>query len=52
MQIVAVAAAHAASNHLGDNAIYKVLPITDAISRLNRNWATTPRGTARSPSPT
>ncbi len=35
MQIVASGrSAHAASNHLGDNAIYKVLPITDAISRL------------------
>ncbi len=26
--------AHAASNHLGDNAIYKMLPIIDAISKL------------------
>ncbi|MDZ4771353.1 MAG: YgeY family selenium metabolism-linked hydrolase [Chloroflexota bacterium] len=26
--------AHAASNYLGDNAIYKLLPIIDAISRL------------------
>jgi putative selenium metabolism hydrolase len=26
--------AHAASNHLGDNAIYKMLPIIEAISRL------------------
>lgn len=26
--------AHAASNHLGDNAIYKMLPVIDAISRL------------------
>ncbi len=26
--------AHAASNHLGDNAIYKALPIIEAISRL------------------
>lgn len=26
--------AHAASNHLGDNAIYKVLPMIDAISKL------------------
>jgi putative selenium metabolism hydrolase len=35
MQIVAKGrSAHAASNHLGDNAIYKVLPIIDAISRL------------------
>jgi putative selenium metabolism hydrolase len=26
--------AHAAANHLGDNAIYKMLPIIDAISKL------------------
>lgn len=26
--------AHAASNHLGDNAIYKVLPLVEGISRL------------------
>jgi putative selenium metabolism hydrolase len=26
--------AHAASNHLGDNAIYKVVPIIDAISKM------------------
>ncbi len=26
--------AHAASNHLGDNAIYKVLPVIEAISQL------------------
>ncbi|MCB0112459.1 MAG: YgeY family selenium metabolism-linked hydrolase [Caldilineaceae bacterium] len=26
--------AHAASNHLGDNAIYKVLPVIEAISKL------------------
>jgi putative selenium metabolism hydrolase len=26
--------AHAAANHLGDNAIYKMLPVIDAISRL------------------
>jgi putative selenium metabolism hydrolase len=26
--------AHAASNHLGDNAIYKLLPVIDAISKL------------------
>ena len=26
--------AHAASNHLGDNAIYKMLPVIDAISKL------------------
>ena len=26
--------AHAASNHLGDNAIYKVLPIIEGVSRL------------------
>jgi putative selenium metabolism hydrolase len=35
MQIVARGkSAHAASNHLGDNAIYKLLPIIDAISSL------------------
>lgn len=35
MQIVATGrSAHAASNHLGDNAIYKVMPIIEAISRL------------------
>ncbi len=35
MQIVAAGrSAHAASNHLGDNAIYKVTPIIDAISQL------------------
>ena len=35
MQVVAAGrSAHAASNHLGDNAIYKVTPIIDAISRL------------------
>lgn len=35
LQIVADGrSAHAASNHLGDNAIYKVLPMIQAISRL------------------
>jgi putative selenium metabolism hydrolase len=35
MQIVAKGrSAHAASNHLGDNAIYKVLPVIEAISKL------------------
>ncbi len=35
MQVVAKGkSAHAASNQLGDNAIYKVLPVIDGISRL------------------
>lgn len=35
MQVVAKGkSAHAASNYLGDNAIYKLLPIIDAISKL------------------
>ena len=35
MQVVARGkSAHAASNELGDNAIYKLLPVIDAISRL------------------
>ncbi len=35
MKIVAKGkSAHAASNHLGDNAIYKMLPIINAISKL------------------
>ncbi len=35
MQVVAKGrSAHAASNHLGDNAIYKLLPIIEAISHL------------------
>jgi putative selenium metabolism hydrolase len=35
MQVVAKGrSAHAASNHLGDNAIYKLLPIMEAISKL------------------
>ncbi len=35
MQVVAAGkSAHAASNHLGDNAIYKLTPIIDAISQL------------------
>lgn len=31
--------AHAASNHLGDNAIYKMLPIMEAISRMEPQLA-------------
>ncbi len=35
MQIVATGkSAHAASNHLGDNAIYKLLPIIEKISKM------------------
>lgn len=35
MQVVAKGrSAHAASNHLGDNAIYKLLPVIEAISEL------------------
>jgi putative selenium metabolism hydrolase len=35
MQVVAKGkSAHAASNHLGDNAIYKMLPVLEGISRL------------------
>ena len=35
MQVVSKGrSAHAASNHLGDNAIYKVLPVIEAISKL------------------
>jgi putative selenium metabolism hydrolase len=35
MQVVAQGkSAHAAANHLGDNAIYKLFPIIDAISKL------------------
>lgn len=35
MQVVAAGkSAHAASNHLGDNAIYKLAPVIQAISRL------------------
>jgi putative selenium metabolism hydrolase len=35
MQIVATGkSAHAASNHLGDNAIYKLLPIIERIARM------------------
>jgi putative selenium metabolism hydrolase len=35
MQVVAKGrSAHAASNHLGDNAIYKLLPIIEGISKL------------------
>jgi putative selenium metabolism hydrolase len=35
MQVIATGkSAHAASNHLGDNAIYKLLPIIDRISKM------------------
>jgi putative selenium metabolism hydrolase len=35
MKVVAKGkSAHAASNHLGDNAIYKVLPVIEGVSRL------------------
>jgi putative selenium metabolism hydrolase len=34
--------AHAANNHLGDNAIYKLLPIIDAISKLEPEFADDP----------
>ena len=34
--------AHAASNHLGDNAIYKLVPIIDAISKLESEFITDP----------
>ncbi|GAB4526539.1 MAG: YgeY family selenium metabolism-linked hydrolase [Anaerolineae bacterium] len=34
--------AHAASNHLGDNAIYKLLPIIEAISQLEPEFKTDP----------
>ncbi len=35
MKVVAKGkSAHAASNHLGDNAIYKVIPVIDAVSRM------------------
>lgn len=35
MKVVAKGkSAHAASNHLGDNAIYKVLPVIEAVSKL------------------
>jgi putative selenium metabolism hydrolase len=35
MKVVAKGkSAHAASNHLGDNAIYKVLPLIEAVSKL------------------
>jgi putative selenium metabolism hydrolase len=35
MQVVAKGkSAHAASNHLGDNAVYKVLPIIEGISKM------------------
>jgi putative selenium metabolism hydrolase len=34
--------AHAASNHLGDNAIYKLLPIIEQISKLEPEFADDP----------
>lgn len=34
--------AHAASNHLGDNAIYKLLPVIDAISKLEPQFKDDP----------
>lgn len=42
-QIVAKGkSAHAASNYLGDNAIYKLLPVIDAISKLEPEFADDP----------
>ncbi len=42
-QIKAVGkSAHAASNHLGDNAIYKLLPIIDQISKLEPEFVDDP----------
>lgn len=34
--------AHAASNHLGDNALYKLLPVIDAISKLEPQFRDDP----------
>ena len=31
--------AHAASNYMGDNAIYKMLPVIDAIDKMGRRLA-------------
>lgn len=43
MQVVAKGkSAHAASNFLGDNAIYKLLPIIDAISKLEPQFKDDP----------
>jgi len=43
MQVVAQGkSSHAAANHLGDNAIYKLLPIIDAISKLEPEFKDDP----------
>ncbi|MBZ0291016.1 MAG: M20/M25/M40 family metallo-hydrolase, partial [Anaerolineae bacterium] len=43
MQVVAKGkSAHAAANHLGDNAIYKLLPIIEAISQLEPEFKDDP----------
>ncbi len=43
MQVVAKGrSSHAAANHLGDNAIYKLLPVIDAISRLEPEFKDDP----------
>jgi putative selenium metabolism hydrolase len=43
MQVVAKGkSAHAASNYLGDNAIYKLLPVIEAISRLELEFKDDP----------
>ncbi len=43
MRVVAKGkSAHAAANHLGDNAIYKLTPIIDAISRLEPQFKDDP----------
>lgn len=43
MRVVAKGkSAHAAANHLGDNAIYKLIPIIDAISRLEPQFKDDP----------
>jgi putative selenium metabolism hydrolase len=43
IQVVAKGkSAHAAANHLGDNAIYKLTPIIDAISRLESQFKDDP----------
>src|SRR5690554_1310352 len=43
MQVVAKGkSAHAAANHLGDNAIYKLTPIIDAISKLEPQFKDDP----------
>ncbi len=43
IQVVAKGkSAHAAANHLGDNAIYKLLPIIDAVSKLEPEFKDDP----------